>query len=404
MSINYNEWSFIVRGHITERHKDSLLSIRKYFPQCKIILSTWEDSNINGLEYDILELTKDPGVDRTYTKLKTSQNRQNISAQQGLKHVNTKYCVMLRNDTILENNNMIKTYFRLLDKWGKYKSVNHTFTTEKILLFNSPFPTNTFNIRHYHISDVIFVGMTKDIKMLWENKQFIDKHRKLNINLSNRDLSSKYHKLKVYTGQPLRTSVFTSEQEVIFNAISNAKLKLSLPTYDSDTNFNIAKDSSYTLASNFIFANTYELGANIIQANNCLHALKRESTYKSLYIRKWYKNTIQAMQSNNMYNISSIGIGLSVTPRKYNKILKLIPKISCTQLDDKALIALSVLWYKYSVSFMYILPHNFLTPCNNLLLKLIPIYKLYYIRKVRKLYKYIKNHELKMKIYKSTLG
>ena len=40
-----------------------LKSIRKFLPKAEIILSTWEGSNINDLDYDVLVLNKDPGAE-----------------------------------------------------------------------------------------------------------------------------------------------------------------------------------------------------------------------------------------------------------------------------------------------------------------------------------------------------
>ena len=61
--IKSKDISVVVQGAInSEVTPKCLESIRKYLPEAEIILSTWEGSDVVGLDYDKLVLNKDPGT------------------------------------------------------------------------------------------------------------------------------------------------------------------------------------------------------------------------------------------------------------------------------------------------------------------------------------------------------
>lgn len=68
--INSQDITVVVQGPIIGKPDDSfeekhtqicLQSIRKYLPKAEIVLSTWEGSDVRGLDYDVLIENKDPG-------------------------------------------------------------------------------------------------------------------------------------------------------------------------------------------------------------------------------------------------------------------------------------------------------------------------------------------------------
>ncbi len=101
--INNADISVVVQGPVQARDDRpmdegityrSLQSIRQYLPGAHIILSTWPDQNLQGLDYDELVICEDPGpniyrylADGTPGKL--NNNRQIVSSREGLKRVKT---------------------------------------------------------------------------------------------------------------------------------------------------------------------------------------------------------------------------------------------------------------------------------------------------------------------------
>ena len=61
--IDSKDISVVIQGAIDPiETKKCISSIKQYLPGAEIILSTWENSNLEGLEYDHLVLSKDPGA------------------------------------------------------------------------------------------------------------------------------------------------------------------------------------------------------------------------------------------------------------------------------------------------------------------------------------------------------
>ena len=61
--ITSRDISVVVQGPIHKtRTKKCLQSIRKNLPAAEIILSTWQNSSVNGMDFDILVANEDPGA------------------------------------------------------------------------------------------------------------------------------------------------------------------------------------------------------------------------------------------------------------------------------------------------------------------------------------------------------
>jgi hypothetical protein len=56
------ELTFVVQGKVQGNTRRCLESIRQFYPQSKIILSTWVGEPFAGLEYDAVVQSEDPGA------------------------------------------------------------------------------------------------------------------------------------------------------------------------------------------------------------------------------------------------------------------------------------------------------------------------------------------------------
>lgn len=175
----------LVIGKKDDNYKDkwtyrSIESVRKYLPDSKIILSTWEGSDVEGLDVDEIVFNKDPGKLEmwSYDLKKVSHistNNQIITSQKGLEKVNTKYSLIIRTDMILTGHGFIK-YF---EKYNKNKSEGYlenkvvvlpTYNIKRILkykIFFNKFDWMVFDKNYYNISDWIYFGLTKDLKNIF---------------------------------------------------------------------------------------------------------------------------------------------------------------------------------------------------------------------------------------------
>ncbi len=187
--IDSQEITVIIKGLILGKPSDkykyrwtyrSIESIRKCLPKSKIILSTWEGSDISGLNVDETILNKDPGKLEmwSYDKKKVSHisiNNQIITSQKGLEKVNTKYTLIIRGDMLLTGNRFIK-YF---EKYNKNKSEGYlenkivvlpTYNIKRILKYKNffnRFDWIVFDKYYFDICDWVYFGLTKDLENIF---------------------------------------------------------------------------------------------------------------------------------------------------------------------------------------------------------------------------------------------
>jgi hypothetical protein len=165
--INSKNISIVVQGAIDkELTPKCLKSIRKYLSKATIILSTWENSDIKYLDYDMLVESIDPGAeicDDVYN-IRNNVNRQIVSTKNGLKIVKTNYAMKLRSDMKLKNTNFLKFF-------GKYDGFRNEICKifkNRIIINNlycaDPVDT-TFPL---HISDWVQFGLIEDLLRLWD--------------------------------------------------------------------------------------------------------------------------------------------------------------------------------------------------------------------------------------------
>ena len=130
----YKDMSVTLQGSVDQTDTPKCInSIRKWLPGAEIILSTWEGSDISGLDYDILVLNKDPGAvlmkEHLPKKKYLNVDRQIVSTQNGLKKATRKYALKIRSDLVLTTDNFLK-YFDEYQARGE----NYNLFERKILV------------------------------------------------------------------------------------------------------------------------------------------------------------------------------------------------------------------------------------------------------------------------------
>ena len=94
-------------------------------PGAEIILSTWENSNYQGIPYDKVLENKDPGaLDSQYegrekSAVRNNFNRQLISTLQGIREAGREYVMKLRSDSLLRD----LSFLRFYEKYGREQNI-----------------------------------------------------------------------------------------------------------------------------------------------------------------------------------------------------------------------------------------------------------------------------------------
>ncbi len=284
MTIDSIDISVVVQGAIDKKLTPKCLkSIRKYLPEAEIILSTWEGSNVEGLDYDVLLLNQDPeALIYNYTlDIKNNFNRQLISTKKGIQCINRKYCLKLRSDLILKNSDFLNYWDKFTQQNSQYKIFNHKMLCDCIYsrekscsLFGNNLPTP------FHPTDFWFFGLTEDLK-----DYFCDCPMQTEKEAS--DWGFKYPNRLPYDSMLWR---FAPEQQFCVNWIKKYYHDLQFEDW-SDWNPKNIELSNNILYNNFIFLGCEQSG---IYSKKHSWALKNSNNIQGLityeHFQVQYKN------------------------------------------------------------------------------------------------------------------
>lgn len=161
--IESKDISVVVQGAVSDATKNCLESIRKFLPDSQIILSTWEDSEVDGLDFDFLALSRDPGhaglIRRFPHKHYNPINRILVGAKAGIAKVERQYCLKLRTDALLVSAEFLKYYNKYAHKITEESVVKKRIMVEGLM---------TSLEACYSVSDWWYLGLTEDIKLLFD--------------------------------------------------------------------------------------------------------------------------------------------------------------------------------------------------------------------------------------------
>ena len=178
MPIENSDITIVVQGLVdNEITKKCIKSIREVLPGSNIILSTWKNSKVEGIDYDKIILNEDPGhyfrrvelIDGKLAKKKVNNiNRQIVSTQNGLKAVTTKYSLKLRTDFLITHD-QFKNKFETIQSLNIFEK-NYQIFKKRVICCQC----GTHSVRKgkfylpFHYSDFAHFGLTVDLLNLFE--------------------------------------------------------------------------------------------------------------------------------------------------------------------------------------------------------------------------------------------
>ena len=238
-------------GHIKEDDvtKKSCESIRKYFPESKIILSTWENSNSEDLDIDMKIESIDPGASNYYYKDQKIKklnniNRMLVSSYKGLISVNTKFSVKLRSDMYFQSNN-------LLNLLAIVNSSNSSYARKKIIIPSNMAinPDREFKLL-FHPSDTFYAGLTEDLVDLFNIPLMDDKQMTY----------FKNNETEIEKNSPI-LGQYTGEQYLFYSYIKN-KIQVNF-----ENAFDFSRENK--LIHDEVFSNLFFMFRNTKIGLNC---------------------------------------------------------------------------------------------------------------------------------------
>ena len=316
--IKSNEISVIVQGPIhKQRTKKTLKSIRKYLPNAEIILSTWENSNVNGLDFDILVLNKDTGNVRQKAfkrkKVFSNINRMILSTNKGLEKVSRKYTLKLRTDICIDNTNFLTMFNSFPARCDKYKLFEKRILASTVF---SRYFIETYKKQKaipFHVSDWWFFGLTCDIEKFLLSAELVDEP-----SFSNYfEYPENKDKKSIYEGFSWR---FAPEQYLGYSCFS--KYFDDIKMIDcSDYSDLINKKSQICLANNFIFLEYKYSGIRNLKYSASKNELLFGNQYLNLYT--YYNFELEYKKYCDSNYIPNGKTYIYANPEKGYKILRL---------------------------------------------------------------------------------
>lgn len=245
--------SVVVQGAVDKLNTPICIeSIRKNLPGAEIILSTWEGSSVEDLNYDILVLNKDP--EGLYCSIKNcydNTNRQIVSTLAGTKVANREFVLKIRSDCLLKSNKFL-SYFTLYHHRNqhfelfKQRILACTLFTKRFLDYKSKIPTP------FHLSDWFIFGLKEDLLFLWDIPTIAD----ADYMGYNECIKDSYEGLWF-------TNKYTPEQYIFFNCVSK-KYKVKFSDMLDFNSHNISF-SENIFANNFILISPKNLDMLILK-------------------------------------------------------------------------------------------------------------------------------------------
>ena len=295
--IKSKDISIVVQGPISEGTKLSTQSIRKYLPDATIILSTWEGSDTESLDYDELLLNKDPGsfVCCKEINANTNINRQLVSTQNGLNLVKTKYAMKLRSDLYLTNNSFLEYFdkFSISDEkmfFVKHRMITSSLTSKRY----SDAPNRRYCLLPFHLSDWFMFGLTEDIRdyystlLIEDEKTFSD------------------YPFKYLERNPVPTFTFRYAPEQFF-CYSWLKRHYTNFSFEDWTDWNEENQRLYEkiIANNFIVLDTIQHGMYSKKHFDFINDNDGESFEFDGYISHLYFSKLYKKYCDKTYKIPS---------------------------------------------------------------------------------------------------
>jgi hypothetical protein len=260
MSMSY-DISFVVQGPIVAKSspgegiystRDVLASIRKFFPDSEIILSTWKGSDIEGLIYDELVLSDDPGGFKL-GGLTMNYNRLIVSTKTGIQKASRKYVVKTRSDITFTGNQLLEQLQYITPVKSKY-AVFNKFVLSTIFYVRNPVKLNLV----FHPSDIFLVGEKEDVLSHFD------------VPLPERDF---------YFNPDDSTKIVSEQYFFVHNIFKKTQRNYVIPKWGY-INLRYFIDSERYLFNNFVFLDTRSLGIEFPKRLYAVYRPKSNYTLK----------------------------------------------------------------------------------------------------------------------------
>jgi len=176
--INQRDISVVVQGPIIGAPDDDLKqrltlrclqSVRRHLPEAEIVLSTWRDSDVSGLPYDVLVESDDPGAvwcnaTPDVPRPPYNANRQITSTRAGLLAATKPLAMKLRSDMALTGKDFLNYFGRYTARAEGWRILGERVVVCDVISKN---PRRKYKYP-FHPSDWFHFGRREDVLNIWD--------------------------------------------------------------------------------------------------------------------------------------------------------------------------------------------------------------------------------------------
>ena len=156
--------SVVVQGTVMPATGACLSSIRKVLPGAEIVLSTWDSTDVDGLDFDKVVFSPDPGLSgimQLYPHKQVNDvNRQLVSSLAGIRSASRQYCLKLRSDMLLTSDTFLEYYNRYAHYLSQDAPVHRRIMVEG-------FATSCNTL--FDIASWWHLGLKKDLEKMFDS-------------------------------------------------------------------------------------------------------------------------------------------------------------------------------------------------------------------------------------------
>ena len=162
------EISVVIQGAIDRKYTPmSIESVRRFLPKAKIILSTWEGTSVDNLDFDEIVFNNDPGAP-SFEKASDirhydNRNRLLVSTQGGIRRASTQYILKMRSDCILCGDGIVRNYGKYPKKTSELCLFKNKLVVGEQCNIMKLFFKDSFRPYAFHVSDWFCFGLTEDV-------------------------------------------------------------------------------------------------------------------------------------------------------------------------------------------------------------------------------------------------
>ena len=271
--------SVVVQGPVCGTEKDPAVytrkcceSVRCFFPEAEIIISTWEDQDISQLTYDKYVKSHAPELYKIYWDDMSihyfSINHFLISSINGLKLASREYVIKMRSDMAFMNGKCME----YIGRYSNYDNENLEWKIfkQRVITLPSLNPHRAKVFFPYSICDWIQIGLREDILKLYDVPL---------VDISTIPLREGYR-------YKISEDFLGVEQYLFYSLLKKNGLPVYLKSRTS-TDKNIILQTEKAIAMNLVLMSARNMGVKSFKYSNRMYAIEPWMSLGYYTFKEW---------------------------------------------------------------------------------------------------------------------